>query len=191
MKDYSRLFARTIRHTFDFTGRSARSEFLVYIVLSQVMVVLVGWPVGWFAPEETEGWVRFAIQFATVIPAFALVVRRLHDFGRDGRWSLILLAVALRTFALDLLGLIAGWSARSMVESPLAYVDWLLFPPFLLLYLLLLAAPGTKGGNRYGSDPREAPASDGKTAGPDGSGPAAQDIGGFIPNLFERDSISP
>lgn len=173
MKNYLRLFAHTVRHMLDFAGRATRAEFLAYIVLSQAAAILIVLPAAWLAPAEAKGWLRFAVEFAAVIPALALVVRRFHDFGLGGRWSLIMLAVALRSFVLELLSLVGGWEARSAVESPLAYVDWLLFLPFAILYLLLLAAPGTKGANSYGPDPRQWLRPDSETASPENPEPTA------------------
>lgn len=171
MRDYLRLFGHSIRHTLDFAGRATRAEALTYLVLSQALFLLIAWPAAWFAPDLTKHWIRFATQVLIVVPAIALIVRRLHDFGFSGRWSLILLAVAVRNFTLDLLALIGGWDVRSAVESPLAYVDWLLFLPFVALYFVLLVAPGTKGSNQYGADPRGANSNE--TAGPESPGPAA------------------
>lgn len=153
MKDCLRLLGHTIRRTFDFGGRAPRAEFIVYVVLSQVAVALIASPAGWFLPESTGDGFRLALQWTTFVPVMALVVRRLHDFGISGRWSLIMLAVAARTFALDLLTQLAGWQTRAGVESLLAYVDWLLFLPFIALYLMLMAAPGTRGSNRFGAAP--------------------------------------
>lgn len=150
MKGYFRQFRHTIARTFDFAGRAARGEVFGYIVISQALVMVIAWLTGWFAPVGIERWAVFAVQAASLVPAAALIVRRLHDFGWSGRWSLVLLAIAVRSIALDLLGLVGGSEARGMIESLLAYVDWLLFLPFVAIYVLLLAMPGMRAPNRFG-----------------------------------------
>ena len=165
MKDHLRLFLQAIRHAFDFTGRATRAEFLTYIVLSQAPLVLATW----IAPDPYEAGVRLGFVLLAAAPLPALAIRRLHDFGTDGRWSLILLVPVLRFAALELLTQAAGWEARSIVEGLLAYIDWLLFLPAAALYVMLLAAPGTKGTNRFGPGPAAAT----ETAGPESPEPAA------------------
>lgn len=170
MKDHLRLFRHTIAHTFDGAGRATRAEFLTYVVLSQLPLILATW----LAPDAFEAGVRLAAVILTMIPLPALTVRRLHDFAAGGRWSLLLLVPVIRVLALDLLTLTAGGEARSMIEGALSYIDWLLFLPCTALYLLLLAAPGTAGANRFGPGPRGGQGgSDTATADPEISGPAA------------------
>jgi uncharacterized membrane protein YhaH (DUF805 family) len=155
MKAYFRHVGQTLARTVDFSGRSRRGEVIDYIVISAAVLIIVNGLAGELAPASVSRWTAFAVQYLILIPAAALIVRRFHDFGWSGRWSIVLLAVAARNLILDLLALIGGWDVRRVVESVLAYVDWLLFLPFLFLYLLLLVAPGKKGPNRYGPNPRE------------------------------------
>ncbi|HUD29044.1 MAG TPA: DUF805 domain-containing protein [Novosphingobium sp.] len=156
MKAYFRHVGQTLARTIDFRGRSRRGEVIDYLVISAAVLMIVNGLAGTLAPEGVSRWVAFAVQYAILVPAAALMVRRFHDFGWSGRWSLVLLAVAARSLVLDLLALVGGWDARRVVESVLAYADWVLFLPFAGLYLLLLVAPGKKGPNRYGPNPREA-----------------------------------
>lgn len=173
MKDFFRHFCHAVRHTFDFAGRAARGEFIAYLVLSQVPVVVGGWLAAWFAPASVAAWTRFGLEVLVLIPALALVVRRLHDFNVSGRWSLIMLAVLVRTLGLELLSRTGGWSLRSAVESLLAYVDWLLFLPFVGLYAMLLAAPGTRGANRFGPSVHGEAGAETETTGTGDPAPAA------------------
>ena len=172
MKDHFRLLRRTIGRSFDVRGRATRAEFLIYVVLSQALLLLMDWPARWFAPPVAAAWIRFAALVVTTVPLFALSARRMHDFGMSGRWVWIMLVVVGREFALSLLGLLGGWEARSAVEAPLSYVDWLLFLPFVALYAILLAAPGTKGANAHGGDPRSVWSADSRTADPGNPEPA-------------------
>jgi len=175
MKRYLRYFRQTITATFDFRGRARREEVIGYIVTSAALAMLTTWLVNWLAPEAAARWTLFAVQVGVLVPAASLAVRRIHDLGRDARWAIVFLVVAIRNIALDLLDLLGGWEARRVVESALSHVDWVLFLPFVALYLLALVAPGTKGGNRFGPDPRgmaNLPPPKTETAGAESSAPA-------------------
>jgi uncharacterized membrane protein YhaH (DUF805 family) len=154
MKDYLRHVGQTLARALEFQGRARRREVIDYLVISAAFLMIVNGLAGELAEPHVARWVAFATQYLILVPAAALVVRRLHDIGWSGRWSIVLLPVALRNMALDLLAQIGGWEARRPVEAVLAYADWVLFPPFALLYLLLIVAPGKKGPNRFGPDPR-------------------------------------
>jgi len=154
MRRSFRLFVQGAARTFDFGGRSGRSAFLAYIVISQIIAALVGFTAIWFLDVTMHQRLAFTLQVLAIAPLPALAVRRLHDFGFSGRWGLILIALIIRALALDGIGLLAGEDIRSLIEGPLSYIDWLLFLPCIALYVLLLAAPGTRGDNRYGPNPQ-------------------------------------
>lgn len=152
------LLRRTLALTLDFTGRSARREFIAYVVLSQAPIALVRWVGGILVPEPGFGWLIFAVRVVVLAPAIALAARRLHDIGLSSRWGLILLALVAISLGLDLIDLAAGWDARRMVESLLSHGDWLLTVPAFVLYLGLLAVPARRSAARFGADPRLADA---------------------------------
>jgi len=82
-----------------FTGRARRAEIWYFIlfnfIVSMVLQILFG-SVG--ATEKAiEAWVKVSplafvpllYSLATIIPAIAVGIRRLHDTGRSGWWLLI------------------------------------------------------------------------------------------------------
>ena len=83
----------------DFEGQAVRSEYwfftlfiwLVYIVL----YVVTFWIVMSTMPTESTAMFLISIPmiwiFANLIPGIAVSVRRLHDIGKSGWWSLIAL----------------------------------------------------------------------------------------------------
>ena len=83
-----------------FTGRARRAEIWYFIlfnfIVSMVLQILFG-SVG--ATEKAiEAWVKVSplafvpllYSLATIIPAIAVGIRRLHDTGRSGWWMLFL-----------------------------------------------------------------------------------------------------
>ena len=75
-----------------FNGRSRRSEFW-YFQLFHILATIVLLGIGGLITQMTGSPAGFLLIglyiLATIIPAFALVVRRLHDTGRSG-WSFLI-----------------------------------------------------------------------------------------------------
>lgn len=171
----SRRLRHTLARTLDFGGRATRIELFGFLVASQIVGAVVTALASWAAPEPIARWVAFAVSFAVLIPAPALLARRFHDFGWSARWGGVLLAIAAENLAYGLMHLLFGWNVRAAVEGVLAYVDWVLFLPATVLFVMLLAMPGSKGANRFGPDPRypaTQPPPARETAGAEGSAPA-------------------
>jgi uncharacterized membrane protein YhaH (DUF805 family) len=152
--DYqARLMLRTIRGTFDFTGRSRGIEVAWWWVGSTIVSASVKFALTWLASEQAGRAGGAACSTLLLLPWFALLVRRLHDQNRAGWWALIFPV----TIAINLPRMIASTSvdptARLAVQP-----HGLLVAIDLLLILLLFAfsfAPETIGPNRFGPDPRE------------------------------------
>lgn len=143
MRDCLKLSGLALRRTFDFAGRAGRAELLSYLILSQVPLLLLAIPVRLLTPAATAQAVLAGLSWLTLIPAPALVTRRLRDCGLPPALALLLLALALRALGLDLLAL-AGDSPRALVERVLSYVDWLLALPAFILATLLAILPARK-----------------------------------------------
>lgn len=127
-----------LRKFFAFGGRAQRSEFwywvlfyvLANIALTFVDMIVVGISTGPFSTFIT---------IALLPPTIAALARRLHDTDRSAWW--ILLPIA----PIPLLAVTA--SPILMVVAVAA-----MLVGFVLL-LLMAAAPGTTGPNRFGSEP--------------------------------------
>ena len=122
------------RRYFDFAGRSRRREYWMFVLFYLLVIMalnavfgtneVVRTPTGFGYGSRLVGGgglVGSLFGLASLIPALAVSVRRLHDQDRSG-WLL-------------LLGLIP------------------LFGSFALLVLMCL--DGTRGSNRFGSDPKD------------------------------------
>lgn len=137
----------TIRHSLTFTGRSPRTDVWAYLLAAALVVAILSGVTSWATEYPASGWISLAIGLICAAPAPALAVRRLHDFGHSGWWSLALAAGAARLLLLDILQLAFGWNVRAVAENVFHWIDWAIFPAFGLTYLALLAWPGLKGRN--------------------------------------------
>ena len=73
-------YLQVLRKYAVFSGRARRKEYwmfvLVHIIISIVIFIVGSFAVGLYG-------------LATIIPAFAVAIRRLHDTGRSGWWLLV------------------------------------------------------------------------------------------------------
>jgi len=81
----------------DFRGRSRRSEYWfiqLFLVVTNIAVAIIdlalmGWDVDRFIANGGGGIVGLIWILVTIVPALAVLVRRLHDTGKSGWWVLV------------------------------------------------------------------------------------------------------
>jgi len=81
----------------DFGGRSRRSEYWfiqLFLVVTNIAVAIIdlalmGWDVDRFIANGGGGIVGLVWILVTIVPALAVLVRRLHDTGKSGWWALV------------------------------------------------------------------------------------------------------
>ncbi len=140
---------------------------------------LSGGPVdGAFAVAAYTG---LAALLLVLYPATAVMVKRIHDLGKSGKWVLLLLIPTLAKFATDLLGLTGGELTLAQMEIDISSgeiptyfeamqkqitaeirirpaefaVDVFNFVISLWYFVWLGFFRGTRGANQYGPDPLE------------------------------------
>ncbi|MBF0437098.1 MAG: DUF805 domain-containing protein [Magnetococcales bacterium] len=77
-----------------FNGRSRRKEYWYFSLFGMLLLLslsVVDFFIGTFDAEAGIGLLGGVYAFATFLPSLAVMVRRLHDTGRSGWWSLIFL----------------------------------------------------------------------------------------------------
>ncbi|MGG7567266.1 DUF805 domain-containing protein [Rhodovulum sp. DZ06] len=159
---------------FTFAGRAARSEFWWIFVMTGLMstVIEAAWPSG---PDASPAllWTCFALYALVSMICWSAWARRMHDRGWSAIWIApaniigILSALPWAEDALD--GVIEaatgpefGGGFFDPAAAPLmgpGIALGLLGAALLavlvaVLFLVLMAWPGTAGPNRYGPDPR-------------------------------------
>lgn len=151
-----------LRRYAEFSGRSRRKEYwmfilgvvLLYVVLGALMVAFgrsmlldptEGAPASPVALMSMGvfGIVLGLVWLALIIPSLAVGVRRLHDIDRTGLWLLLPWGSWLLSVVLSLAGavILAG------IANLVSLFGWLIIFIFALL-------DGTRGPNRFGEDPK-------------------------------------
>lgn len=139
-----RLPLRTILHTFDFSGRSTRTETLFWILIAQGLVGLI---ITTALPTSSHDTSENALILLFFVPFVALATRRLNDQERT-RWWLLLLPLGLIDEAAALFPGLSGPPEWTFAITNLV--------AFLGLFAVLFLESGTPGPNRFGDDPRTA-----------------------------------
>lgn len=142
---YVKLPLETIRNTFRFSGRSQRTEMIVYFLFS---ILLNGVTAILLFPSISRRTALLAIGLlgiAYYVPMIALYVRRLHDFNFSGWWLVVLLAASVSSVLIGA-GLF-GLNLPDQIATVLRVVAGLGWWAAFLI-------PGTKGENRFGENPR-------------------------------------
>lgn len=144
---------RTIVGTFDFRGRSTRTEVWTYYIVGNVVANLVEFGLVRLIGEAGAFRPTLASSMANVLflaPLPALVARRLHDIGWSGWWSALLPPLlVLATLSENPTPAIAGIAKHDFGwPGPLLVLGGILF-----LFAVSLAPPDERG-HRYGMNPR-------------------------------------
>ena len=149
------------KNYFKFSGRATRAEYwwwLLFTVLTGIGLDVVD-TLACTMGDSGQGLLGFLFKLATIIPSFALGVRRLHDINRTGWWLLVW-----------------GFFPMAAIGGGILLVSFFLLDNFLILAVLGFAMAigfgilgiigvivlivwaikqGDEGLNKYGPDPRQ------------------------------------
>lgn len=130
----------------DLAGRSRRLEFWTFTLLATVLILIAHYA------DATRGnavWggmglIELVATALLIVPSITVSVRRLHDSGKSGWWTLLLYG----PYAATLLIGDVGQGLRLVVAAVLLIGA--------LGWFALMVQPGTAGVNRFGIDPKTA-----------------------------------
>lgn len=124
--DWSELF-------FSSSGRTAR---LPFVVAAAVLVVLTAFyeSLVTSALHWITGWVVYPLLIFT---GACVLSKRLHDRGRSGWWSLVILIAVTMVWSFD------------------SAVDFLGLVVVIWAFVELVLMPGEQGANRFGPNPQK------------------------------------
>ncbi len=148
------MFKRSIIGTFDYTGRSRRTEVaILWIATMLTTSVASGFTDFLIFPQDLLAQVVLSV--GLMLPSFALFVRRLHDQDRSGWWGLLLVLFTMLSIYQTLERTLLTPPPELAHRLP-ALPAWVMVIGFSiwLLVMTFVIAPGTEGPNRFGPDPR-------------------------------------
>lgn len=149
------LLKRTVTGTFDFNGRSRRTEVVYYWFATALLSTVIAFAIDTVLPWRADLILKLVLQIFLTLPLFALFTRRLHDQDRSGWWGFILPIVFLWNITQSIWFIISDPTGlRTTPDRATSYMLWIV-GPLVLMYLVLTFMPGSAGANRFGSDPRE------------------------------------
>lgn len=79
---------------FVFSGRATRKEFWTFALVNFVFFMIIfvgGYLISSFTPYDLS-WIYSVFLLITLLPSFGVMMRRFHDAGYSGWWSLLIFA---------------------------------------------------------------------------------------------------
>ena len=143
------------RNYFKFSGRSRRSEYWWFFLLTQILSIIGNIPI--------VGWIIGIIGgLAVIIPGISITTRRLHDIGRSGWWQLGYVVVTIVVWIVLIGAFVAGFA---VLEDERPWFAGLLFLltttasvgaiALIVVWVIWFVRKGDEGQNKYGPDPRQ------------------------------------
>jgi uncharacterized membrane protein YhaH (DUF805 family) len=138
-----RWLINPLKRYADFTGRAPRSEFWPFLLFVTLLTVAANFIDGTGSDELALGMgaLELGVSLALLAPTVAVSVRRLHDTGRSGWWTMLVY--------LPWLGVFAATAYRPALTLPMTGA--LLIGG--IAWLAMMALPGNAGANAYGPPP--------------------------------------
>ena len=143
------------RNYFKFSGRSRRSEYWWFFLLTQILSIIGNIPI--------VGWIIGIIGgLAVIIPGISIATRRLHDIGRSGWWQLGYLVATIVVWIVLIGAFVAGFAVLEDERPWFAGFLFLLTTAasvgaiaLIVVWVVWLVRKGDSGPNKYGPDPRQ------------------------------------
>ena len=137
-----------------FSGRANRAEYWWFFLFN----FLIGMATSFL------GIVGTAYYVVSFLPGMAVAVRRLHDVNRSAWWYFLPLLVLIGLAVVAGVGMVVDYAtvsdtvpgmdeARGALFVVLGFCTVIFFLVWVILLLVFMLMPGTKGDNRYGKVP--------------------------------------
>lgn len=128
----------------DFNGRASRMEFWVFLFFGTALTLSARLLDGLDGNRDPVslgmGTAELAVSLLVLLPTITVGVRRLHDTGRSGWWTMLIYLPWLATLAADGLPELTIAAAGALVAGGLGWIA-------------LMLLPGDKAANRFGEPP--------------------------------------
>ncbi|WP_455233136.1 DUF805 domain-containing protein [Geopseudomonas aromaticivorans] len=148
-----------------FSGRARRKEFWMFALIStliSIALTVIDVVLGWHSSDFGVGVTSTIYSLSILLPYCAVTARRLHDTNRSAWWMfgpvggyLVLLVAAI------VVVLIAGDMSGAAASAIVVGIAGFLILIMSIAVFVFLCLDGTPGENRFGANPKEAPATAG------------------------------
>lgn len=133
-----------LRRYADFNGRASRAEFWIFLFFGTAVTLLARMIDGLDGNRNPVslgmGTAELAVSLLVLLPTISVGVRRLHDTGRSGWWTMLIYLPWLATLAADGKPELVIAAAGALVAGGLGWIA-------------LMLLPGEPGANRFGEPP--------------------------------------
>lgn len=117
-------FVNAVKKSFDFKGRARRREFWMFMLIASVLaagLIIIETLLGLQLAQDI-GILSTIYALAIAAPTVSVTIRRLHDTGRSGWWSLLYLVPVIGWIALIAFTLFnSDLGANAYGKSPKAW----------------------------------------------------------------------
>lgn len=144
MNYFDEYYLGAFRKFATFSGRARRKEYGWFLVFNFIVGIIIS-VVDFLAFGNSDGFFSLIYTLVVFIPGLAVLVRRLHDFGKSGWYFLAMIFIPVFVF-------IFGFLFIKVSEALSVFISTLGVALFLYYYFLLIFKKGDEGENAYGSD---------------------------------------
>ena len=157
-----------LRRYAEFSGRSRRMEFWMWILFTFIVGIVLGiidgvlgfrlnstpptpgsgGAVG-LAMLSSMGILGLLWSLVTLVPNIAVAVRRLHDTNRSGWWLLM----PIVPYAIGLVIMLGAAATQNLALIGVGGIFTIIGLIAAIALLVFYCLPGTRGPNKYGPDP--------------------------------------
>lgn len=146
MNYFYEYYLGAFRKFTTFSGRARRKEYGWFCVFSFIVGLILG-IIDVLVFGDADGMFSSIYGLVVFIPSLALLVRRVHDFGKSGWFVLVII------FAPTIALIVALLFIQTSKELGMLFLVIALALFFYFIFLPIFKK-GDKGENAYGSDPK-------------------------------------
>ncbi len=131
-----------------FAGRARRKEYWMFTLISVIISSIIS------AIVPSLGGLYSLL---VLVPTLAVSVRRLHDTGRSGLWTLLLIITVLITAIVGTIIFVSNDFSLMPLLGNFGGAFGFFFPPAIagIILLVFMCQDSQPGENRYGANPKE------------------------------------
>ena len=84
-----KYYFKVLKNYATFKGRASRSEYWYFVLFNIIALFVLGFILGFIGRQDKINDLTILYQLAIILPSIAVGVRRIHDVGKSGWFTLI------------------------------------------------------------------------------------------------------